>query len=628
MKKGKLFSLFLLVAISSTACSRGQQEENKSGTYEDPAFWQTFYKSNQKRQIIAESADYNKASFGYLGNENQGFNRWYYYEETSSLNEMTYDSGVKGFKGSNSSIIKDTMSSKNNAKAVREFRVTKDGSATICGNISTEENSSCEFAIFKNQTQIYPQNGVISLTNDTQGMYYSLNEELLSGDRIYFKVSGTAKCNPTIYYGERNEILYHVPSWNFWGDVHPFYYNGTMYMYNIQAYLEDVGNERNLWCLSTSTDMFNYEEVDYEVFDFVQNHHNPSLYVYNTVYDKETFPYGNRDMFLFFDEGAQRYVYIGLCYYSDYSSCMGCRVSDDDTGTKWTTPMYSLRDYARYNDPECTQAIKIKDRWYLITSIWGRSIHSVGRPTYYIGDPGKNFLDNDWSTKEEHYLDGEDMCAANFANVGGDKWLMYGWIPKTSYGNNEPVYFDGTRDHGLWGGNINVPKELLQNEDGTLSTRLDTRVTELLDRGRLLKEDNPKNNQDLGTFNRSFVQFDVDVPKDVDEVAYQMMAEGKTYNVRLMHKKDGAYMQIYCKEDTGHPLASEMKIGKDISGHHNFKLVIDHSVCEFYLDDLFTLTARISMFGGVHTSRLYADGNATFSNLTISKLAHQEDVYD
>jgi len=631
MKKilGVIIVITVLVMTFVGCVDQKNNNKIKSGTYEDAEFWQTFYKSNQKRQSLSESATYTKASYGYVGGTTQGFNRWYYLEENASgKHQMTYDTALKGFSKDGTTMVGSTMISAGESYAVRDFKVTLAGEATICGNIATLASTSCKFAIYKNNTQIYPSTDFISLENDTQGIYYSLTANLEVDDHIYFKVKGSAECNPTIYYGEREEILYHVPGWNFWGDVHPYYYNGTMYMYNIQGYLEDVGNERLLWCLSTSTDMFNYEETDYEVFDFVVNHHNPSLYVYNSIYDKETFPYGNRDMFLFFDEGAQHYVYIGLCYYADGSSCMGCRVSDDDTGTKWTSPMFSIRDYAKSRDPECSQAIKIKDRWYLITSVWGESIHSVGRPTYYIGDAGKNFMENNWANKEPHYLDGEDLCAANFTNVGGDNWLMYGWIPKTSYGNNEDVYFDGTMDHGLWGGNINVPRELLQNVDGTLSTRLDSRVVELLDRGRLYSNDSPVSNETLGTFDRSFVQFDVDIPNDTDEVSYQMIAGEKTYKIRLYQKKSGAYMQVYCKQDTGHPLASELKIGESISGKHNFKIIVDHSVCEFYLDDLYTLTARISLFGGTHTSKVYADGSATFSNLTISKLANQEDVYD
>lgn len=596
---------------------------------EDTAFWEKFYQPVDSGPVtVSEDAVCFKASDGYNGYKEQGKNGWYYYQYDGSYTELTYDENAQAWANASVSLCGRKMTATNGVYAARGFCAVKDGKATICGNISAPYSEGASFAIYRNEELIYPAEGRQVLeAGDLDGYYFSAEVTLTVGDMIYFVVEGQADCNPTVYYGDREEILYQVPDWNFYGDVHPFYYNGKMYMYNLQGYLEDVGNERYMWCLHTSTDMFNYTEEDYYVPPYVQNHYNSTLTVYESIFDKETFPYGSRDMFLFFDEGAQKYIYIGLCYYEDRSSCLGVRVSDDETGMTWSEPMYSLRDYDYACDPECTQALYINDRWYIITSVWGQSIHSVGRPTYYIGDKGKDFLENDWANKEPHYLDGEDLCAAQLVNVGDGHWLMYGWIPKTSYTNTEEVYFNGERDHGLWGGNINVAREVYQNADGTLSTRLDSQMRQLLSRGKLFTEETPETGVSLGSFDRSYITFHAEVG-DAERVSYTMKSAGKTYYISLEQRKDGGYMSISCPDDTGHQVASEQYIGKTIQGNHNFRILVDHSIVEFYLDDAYSLSARISMFEGNYDASLTVNGGAKLTDLKIHKLAYQEDVYD
>ncbi len=619
-----------MMALVITGC-KNELPPNEEVPGVDDGFWQGFYQSSEKRRAISESATYVKASYGYIGEHRQGFNRWYYYAETDgAYSELPFDEARGQWTDGAVTLADRIMQSGGASRAARGFKSTVAGRATLCGKIAAPTDTGASFSIFVNERQVYPREGRLEVpANDANGVYFSAETDLGIGDMVYFVVSGKAECNPTIRYGDYKEILYQVPDWNFYGDVHPFFHNGKMYMYNLQGYLEDVGNERYMWCLHTSTDMFNYVEEDYYVPEFVTNHYNATIDVYESIFDKETFPYGSRDMFLFYDHIAEKYVYFGLCYYEDMSSCLGCRVSDDDSGTKWSTPMFSIRDFPYQRDPECSQAMFINDRWYLITSVWGESIHSVGRPAYLIGDKGKAFLDNDWSNKEMHYLDGEDLCAAQLVCVGEGKWLMYGWIPKTSYSNTGTEYFDGTRDHGLWGGNINVAREVYQKADGTLATRLDDRMSELLSRGSLYASKTVTDKEAIGTFDRTYVTYDFEVANASTgtKVSYVMKAGDKTYRVTAEQRNDGAYMSVSCREDKGHPVASQMRIGDTLVGKHSVRIVIDRSVCEFFLDDQYSLTARTSLFGGAYTASVET-GTATVSNLSVNKLAHCGDVYD
>lgn len=629
MKKIGMLMMFGILVFGLISCDVPENEEIP----EYDVFWESFYKSNtiKEKYAIPLDADTTKASYGYTLNDSQGHNNWYYLYANDLESTLQYEESISGFKNENVEIVNDEMKA-NDGIAVRGYKVSKPGKITICGNVSNVSDVNASFEIYKNDQKIYPIDGSLIIeANDTVGYYYEIETEVNNDDVIYFALlEGHIKCNPTISYVKINEILYQTPSWNFWGDVHPFYYNGKMYMYTLEGYLENPGNERYMWHLYTSTDMFTYEEEDYEVFPYVKNHYNDSLYVYESIFDKMTFPYGSRDMFLFYDEGAKKYIYFGLCYYEDMSSCLGVRVSDDETGVTWSTPMYSLRDFNFACDPECSQALYINDRWYIITSIWGQSIHSVGRPAYLIGDKGKNFLENDWSKKEFHYLDGEDLCAYNMVEVGAGHYLMYGWIPKTSYSNTEEVYFNGTRDHGLWGGNINVPREVYQNSDGTLSTRLDNQIVKLLNRGKIYYSDEitTKNGfVELGQFDRTYVEFDVEV-NNSKYISYNLTSDGKNYEIRLTEETDGIYLSIVNLSDKGHKIASSMKIGNKLLDEYNFKILIDHSIFEVHVNDKYSLSARTSMFSGVHTSSLYSDNTAVFKNITVGKLAHQGDIYD
>ncbi|MCI2069001.1 MAG: glycoside hydrolase family 32 protein [Bacilli bacterium] len=535
------------------------------------------------------------------------------------------------------------------------FTLPQDGKVTIKGKFTLLNGRGTEVAGFYNNEKIYSSTVYFSSLNLEGGVNIEFETEGKANEKIalVFVGEGTASFSPIASYGVK-EKLYSVPKWNFYGDVHPFYYQGKMYMYNLQGYLEDVGNERYLWCLHTSKDLFHYAEEDYQVFDFVHDHYNSTLSAYDSIFDKITFPYGSRDMFLFYDKLADRYDYIGLCYYQDYSSCLGMRVSDDPEGMSWSNPMYSIRDFPVDCDPECTQAMLIENRWYLLTSVWGQSIHSVGRPSYLIGDEGKPFAENDWANKEFHYLDGEDLCAAQLVRLEGedkDRYQIYGWIPKTSYGNDQDIYFNGTRDHGLWGGNINMPREIYVGEEGELFSRLDEKASQLLSRGNQLDLTKTVSEIRAGSgkitegqiylqnqgenifqvssmnFQRTFIETDLDM-SSASEAGLILDNGGKSYHFTVQDKDGKEMISISCPDDAGHPVASSFEIGPLDKSKVNLKVISDGSLSEMYIDGKYALTARISMFNPDFHLQVYSKGLAVFTNLQVNKLSTVDDIFD
>ena len=72
---------------------------------------------------------------------------------------------------------------------------------------------------------------------------------------------------------------------------------------------------------------------------------------------------------------------------------------------------------------------------------------------------------------KEYSLDGGDLHAAQLCEVGG-RYYMYGWIGSSPNAN-------------VWGGNLNLAREVYVKADGTLGTRCDEYLTKLLNKGRM-----------------------------------------------------------------------------------------------------------------------------------------------
>lgn len=619
MKSNKIF-LILILPLLLPSCTKNTIPT--PGDFD----WNDVYKEDASLEVVpTNESTYFKASHDYARNTHLYWD--YAYVSSDGIVPMTDE------KYNGSYFDKDKMFVSQDGLA-RVFTCPKDGTVSLKGKIYSIEGAKGEAAL-----DILVGSDSLKLNksikeDDAVGYYFNTSATVKTGDKIYFVVKGNnafVSVNPIVDYSEDKELLYQVPDWNFYGDVHPFYHEGTMYMYNLEGYLQyPEGQQRLTWRLHTSNDMFNYKEVDYEVFDFVKNHYNESLYVYKALFDNVTYPYGSRDMFLFFDHLANKYVYFGLCYHQDMSSCLGARQSDDETGTNWSGSMYSIKEFAQANDPECNQAVFIGNRWYLITSIWGESIHSVGKPTYYIGKPNVPFLENDWEHAKRYELDGEDLCAAQLVDVGG-RYLMYGWIPKTSYGNDEEVYFNGQRIHGLWGGNINQPHEVYQLENGELRCRMDEKLSSLLNRGKLVPTiSGISGSKDFADElpSRSYITAEISMNND-NKAGLLLKSNDKTYKVLLAKEDGGMYLSIGCDEDVGHPIASKIKINATRDNHYHLKLIVDHSIFEAFVNDEYALTARTSLFNNSFYLSTYAhNSKATFSNIDICKLANQLDIYD
>lgn len=577
------------------------------------------------------------ASYGYALKTEQGYNNWYYMTEKNG--ELEQAGLVDGRWQSDGAYLDGSVVSPSaDADAARRFIAPTDGKVTVNGTFRSaeEKEGNAALTVLLNGERIYPSDGALTVAgSDTVGYWLEFETDLVAGDKLDFVVSGDAAVNfnPSVdYTNTRLDTLYYTTEWGYYGDLHEYYYDDTVYLYHLRNLPDNVW----LWYLLQTKDMFRYEEVPIYTTDFVKDHYMAYEQA-GDLNDYDTFPAGARDCTKFWDEDIGRYRYIGLSYITNKGNVdcsISMRTSDDETGLLWTQPAVSLRRFPTTADgePECTHFRKIGNRWYLLTSISRQSIHGVGRLAYWIGGEGQTIDEVDWLNAETHYLDGEDLCAAQVEWVD-EKLYLFGWMPQNYAA-------------GYWGGFKNLPREVYVREDGTLGTRLDPVAQSLLNKGRIASAN--ADNVTLsggtsvegdkivmtssgratldGTFDSSYITFDMTLTGDEGGL---VMRDGKSkdYKVKILRKSDGVYMQVGEETDPTHPVSSEMRIGDVSETQFEIKVVVEGSIVEFYVNDSWTLSARTSM-SQEFSAGVYSRGAATFTGFTVYKLAQLYNIYE
>lgn len=291
------------------------------------------------------------------------------------------------------------------------------------------------------------------------------------------------------------------------GDVHPFYHDGKTYVY----YLIPNGTLRCDACftnpdhvvckegsVAVTQDFIHWEEypLEHAILNVIPWEDGfMSCYTsgavctsqdlihwkdengYNCQPDKVYFPGGTRDHSVFYDSDLQTLRDTATTYYTNEHNGCGKGM---DCGVLISTPLQEQpcqqrmllhfpnpdRPLFECLEPECSQMLRMNDRWVLLASLARQSVHWVGAPKFWIGQPDTAIDDQDWNTITPVQLDGEDLCAAQIAKRG-DHWLLFGWIPMNYCGQE-------------WGGDLNLPREVYMMPDGRLGSRLDPSFAQLI----------------------------------------------------------------------------------------------------------------------------------------------------
>lgn len=426
------------------------------------------------------------------------------------------------------------------------------------------------------------------------------------------------------------------------GDVHPFYdsASGLWYMYYL-ANIDDFFVPR----LFVSKDMLHWTEktLSHSEPKSLQSYYVLGVFKYQDKYcsyygnggtmeasvstnllsfsnapaysvsnDMITFPGASRDPYVFYDEKENRYGMVATSYGKDSKSgskyaCISLQMTSDKSLVNWSG---SQKELIRFpSDPECSQMFKLGSRWYLLASITRRSNNYVGCPSYWVGDEGKKADAIDFTTKPEKTLEGEDLCAAQVVS-DGRQLRIFGWIPRGAAGNT-------------WGGCLSLPRSVYAGTDGTLYVKLDTEIGNKI-RGRKLSDLKEtiisKNNS--AAFPGSYDRFDLSFSSSIGNSTALITVSGNVV------KLDGVNntLSIYREKD-GYVFSTYSLPAKALSGNNNIRLIAEGNVLELFVNDKWSLCARID--SDIKNSAVIIstqDNSFKISSGSIYKLKYLEEI--
>lgn len=629
MKNTKIFailSVVVLVAAFACACFPSTQPDEKTFDYDA-----LYANKSDKPYEGIDMLNYTKASYGYRGTTEQGHNGWYY-GTLAEDNSLTSSDGVV-FNGEKIVLSKGST-------AVRRY--VYEGTtvnATVCGRIRLVDSNDrlTTVRIFVNDEAA---DSYIVENGDTRGVYFECVAVLNKGDKVDFRFTSDGamiECDPIVYFGtDVDETLYRLTSFGkYYGDVFPWYdeENGKLYMGFI--WTDDARNNDYKDALEVADNMLTFTEIpeanNYDVWQrYKQGGRIHYLFDANKVVDRNEYPFGVRDNMVYRDEENNRMLVIAGVYRKFDStmqtSDLAIYASDDIHGLSWTRPHNIVAAGYDKNLPECPTLMKIGNRWYVFVSVAYKTAHQVGPLQYWTGDEGVDCMDVDWQSKNFDFVDGEDLCAARPIKVG-EKVYMWGWIPRT---------YD-TMPWAPWGGYLNLPREIVARQDGSLGGRMDKGLQRKLDFGKVFvaNQDNLvgdgsevwTNNSvsvsdgklvAVSDYRRNMVRFRLQT-NNATEAGAELVQDGKRYRVSVVREGGTAYMQVSSPDDPKHKINSRIAVSND--GVYDVMFTIDNGIIEFFVNDNYALTAHTAMTNGAFSFGLYSVGKSTFEQISVSKLA-------
>lgn len=625
----------------------------------------------------------------------QGVDHWFPQDwDGSTYAPMTYDAGTfQAWQGRDAYALvgwngADTVHPGSTTDTVRLFVSPMEGTVKITGAVRKRDLSGgdgVQARILKNGTQIWPASGWQNIAaSDGTGVDPQLLAYVKPGDEIRFVLNRKSTIandstywDPQVVYrtgGSGIALHYKHPS-HYIGDVHPYWENGTLYLY----YLKPGSYEP---ALATTTDYIHWQPVTlshvspppfqsyYALGVFKDGSSYRSYYGNGTemkgsvssnrtdwsnassAYDipNSAAPYaaGARDPYVFWDSDADVFRMVSSAYRSnqDWGLGTGIDVSIGLTSSignslaQWGPQTDLIRfpnsgvPVSSAQEPEVAQMFKIGSRWYLMASIARQTAHWVGGPTYWIGDSNTAIDSDNWSSKTAYSLEGEDLAAAQVFH-DGSKWVLLGWIPQQATGN-------------AWGGNVAFPRELYALSGGKLGVKLETgfssaiRGSELYGGGTSgISAETGSWTFGAGGFSSSGTGFGIaKLPGTYDRFDAEMtiaMSSGTDRAGLLIDKGltspygfeislDKANNLIRVRRDTtgtgNWTNYSQIAVDSgDLNGTNTLRMIAEGDILEVFVNDKYALAARITKSLRETDIRMFSSGGpSTFGNVKIYEL--------
>jgi hypothetical protein len=493
-----------------------------------------------------------------------------------------------------------------------------------------------------------------SSTTVTTASNSSQSQNNMQGDKQGNKSNTAAPTNATEDQPQKPELssgsdLHITGNGHNIGDVHPYYKPSSK-----QWYMFYLVNESNKFIpkLMTSTDMIKWtpqtlnhtgyssrqpyyvlgvSKLGSTYFSYYGNggtmeasesndllnwKNNSSICIPN---DMDTFPSTSRDPYLFFDPDTNTYRCISSSYRTNQEWNMGSGIdvslalasTTGDNLDSWTGSQKELIHFSNgyKGEPECPQMFKIGSRWYVLTSLARRTNNYVGLPSYWVGDSGSGIDNVNWASKQEMMLEGEDLCAAQVVS-DGSRFRMWGWIPKGVSG-------------GTWGGHLNLPREVYQQSDGTLSVKLDSEVGKKI-RGRQLSQLGASTLSPSGeaAFSGVYNRLDMDLKLRFNSSASWITAGD------MGIKMDSVNNEIKITKGINGVVYSSLKLPTgSLNGEVNIRVIAESDIVEVFVNDRYSLCGRIgSKLSNAAVKIVSAGGTTDINNAAIYKLKFLEEI--
>jgi hypothetical protein len=616
--------------------------------------YEDLYKKDTSLRGDNTTAKRYPASDGYYGNSEQGHNHYSYVAKTGDAYEdMEYSNGA--FSKSGASLSLDVMTSTVDTKAVRKFVSPMAGTALVHGQLKTLS------ATEEDVLEVYQNDTLVDQVafGYAPGIYWEKELTLATGDVLYFVLTtpGSVSFNPVVDFTGSGEVSLHQNVDGEYGDVHPFYdtKNERMIMYYLSTGKEQNSVHEQFTTLATvSSDMINFSQLelyrDESNPPAITNYYALGVYecpdgIYRSCFgngsyvgcssskdlinwqngeevymDEETsmlaYHYrvnfgsdvaSGRDPYIFYDKERQEYFCIVMNYYSTAiaNGKKGLAIYTGNLSGDYSSEYYKALDCTGRGDPECPQVFKIGNRYYIAYSIYGTGTSgNVGKYAYRVGDEGKSPTEVAWDEKEERYLDGGDLHAAQLVFVG-DKMYLYGWMTSVAKQN-------------IWGGAMNLSREVIVNEDGTLGTRIDPCFSELMDKG-LIEEVGT----DARTVKRSILKANITASAGA-KGGFAVNVSGNTYYIGIFN--DGDQPVLAVTESIDQPDSGVFINLDGINGETDLTVLLDGGFIEAFVGGRFGLCARVNEATSYQVLS-FTDG-ATVSGAEIHKLSDLRDILD
>jgi beta-fructofuranosidase len=285
------------------------------------------------------------------------------------------------------------------------------------------------------------------------------------------------------------------------------------------------------------------------------------------------------------------------------------------------------------------------DWWYLVYSTYTDRFATHYRMSRTIRGP--------WLAPPEDTFDGRAFYAAKTASDGKKRYL-FGWNPTRTenlFNWNPPGYAGRDYDTWDWGGHL-VVHEITQDADGTLRVRLPDSIAGVFRHERALtlqpelgvwhpRERGGSAYSPYGFASASagelpcccLVSCRFRFKPDTRRLGVILRAsEGldKGYTIQIEPDRNRMVWKTFAFQDEhgGKILPYEVELERPLAlepdRDYFFRLVIEESICEVYIDDRVAMSARMHDLPESKLVFFVADGEARFADLALSTLEQKE----